>query len=169
MCTQHCSYWCPGAKAPGHQYPQCWLRIPYTEPVSYRNITFIGDNIGKWNYTFSKKYSVVEGLWGDWPSPDYKHTISAILWCGILMYRVQCMEGEPQPQRVNLEAQLLGYLQWQLITCPFYQGKANCAPILHRWAVNSYGLEWKRNRQHNPYDLISWKSLICVIANKYFG
>ena len=23
--TEHCSYWCPGAKAPGHQQPQCWL------------------------------------------------------------------------------------------------------------------------------------------------
>ena len=23
----HCGYWCPGAKAPGHQYQQCWLCI----------------------------------------------------------------------------------------------------------------------------------------------
>ena len=22
--THHSGYWCPGAKAPGHQYPQCW-------------------------------------------------------------------------------------------------------------------------------------------------
>ena len=27
MHTQHCSHWCPGAKAPGHQYPQCWLNF----------------------------------------------------------------------------------------------------------------------------------------------
>ena len=36
MCTQHCSYWCPGAKTPGHQYPQlvpatkcslCWTSL----------------------------------------------------------------------------------------------------------------------------------------------
>ena len=27
MRSQHCGYWCPGAKAPGHQYPQCWLNI----------------------------------------------------------------------------------------------------------------------------------------------
>ena len=33
-CTQHCSYWCPGAKAPGHQYPQCWLNIYCIGPVS---------------------------------------------------------------------------------------------------------------------------------------
>ena len=24
MCSQHSGYWCPGALAPGHQYPQCW-------------------------------------------------------------------------------------------------------------------------------------------------
>ena len=23
----HSAYWCPGAKAPGHQYEQCWLSI----------------------------------------------------------------------------------------------------------------------------------------------
>ena len=33
--THHCSYWCPGAKAPGHQYPQCWLYIHYIGPISY--------------------------------------------------------------------------------------------------------------------------------------
>ena len=27
MRSQHCSYWCPGAKAPGHQDPQCWLIV----------------------------------------------------------------------------------------------------------------------------------------------
>ena len=25
--TQYCSYWCPDAQAPGHQYPQWWLNI----------------------------------------------------------------------------------------------------------------------------------------------
>ena len=42
VCTQHCSYWYPGAKAPGHQYPQCWLNILRFDPigpVSYKNIT----------------------------------------------------------------------------------------------------------------------------------
>ena len=33
--TQHCNYWCPGAKAPGHQYPQCWLTIDYIGTVSH--------------------------------------------------------------------------------------------------------------------------------------
>ena len=33
--TQRCSYWCPGAKAPGHQYPQCWLNIHCFGLVSY--------------------------------------------------------------------------------------------------------------------------------------
>ena len=27
--TQQCGYWCPGAKAPGHQYPKCWPNIHY--------------------------------------------------------------------------------------------------------------------------------------------
>ena len=27
VCTQHCSWWCSGAKAPGSQYPICWLDI----------------------------------------------------------------------------------------------------------------------------------------------
>ena len=31
-----------GAKAPGHQYPQCWLNIRYIRQVSFRNITAIG-------------------------------------------------------------------------------------------------------------------------------
>ena len=31
--TQHCSYWWPGAKAPGHQYAQCWLNILCVGPV----------------------------------------------------------------------------------------------------------------------------------------
>ena len=25
--NQHCGYWWPGALAPGHQWPQCWLYI----------------------------------------------------------------------------------------------------------------------------------------------
>ena len=29
------------AKAPGHQYPQCWLNIHHIGPVSYWNITVI--------------------------------------------------------------------------------------------------------------------------------
>ena len=33
--TQHCSYWCPGAKAPGHKYPKCGLHIHIIEPLSY--------------------------------------------------------------------------------------------------------------------------------------
>ena len=27
--SQHCGYWCPGAKAPCQQHPQCWLNIQY--------------------------------------------------------------------------------------------------------------------------------------------
>ena len=58
--TQYCSYWCPGAKAPGRQYPQCWLNIRSIGPVSYRNITFTGNNIRKENYILKKKIPVVQ-------------------------------------------------------------------------------------------------------------
>ena len=36
MRSQHHGYWCPGAKAPGHQYPQCWLNIHCIGLVPYR-------------------------------------------------------------------------------------------------------------------------------------
>ena len=54
MHTQHCSYWCPGAKTPGHQYPPCWWNIHYIVSVSFRNITTRMDNIRKWNYILNK-------------------------------------------------------------------------------------------------------------------
>ena len=45
--TQCCDYWCPGAEAPGHHYPQPWLNINCIGPVLYRNITVIGNTIMK--------------------------------------------------------------------------------------------------------------------------
>ena len=39
--TQHCGYWCSGAKAPDNQYPQFWLNIHYIAPVLYQGISFI--------------------------------------------------------------------------------------------------------------------------------
>ena len=36
MRSQHCGYWCPGAKAPGNHYPQCWLNIHCIGLVSYK-------------------------------------------------------------------------------------------------------------------------------------
>ena len=41
--NQHCGYCFPGAKAPGHQYPQCWLTVYCIESVSYKNATFAVD------------------------------------------------------------------------------------------------------------------------------
>ena len=32
-----CSHWCSGAKAPGHQYPQCWINCHYIGPISLKN------------------------------------------------------------------------------------------------------------------------------------
>ena len=48
--SQHCGYWCPGAKAPGHQYPQCWLNIHFIAPVSCKNIAHKVNSIRKWNH-----------------------------------------------------------------------------------------------------------------------
>ena len=54
VCTQHCGYWCPGAKAPGHQYPHCWPTVQYIGPVSDKNITFTVNNIKKCNQILKK-------------------------------------------------------------------------------------------------------------------
>ena len=35
--TEHYDHWCPGAKAPGHQYPQFWLKLHYIGPVLHKN------------------------------------------------------------------------------------------------------------------------------------
>ena len=40
MHNQHCGFWCPGAKIPGHQYPQCWVSSYYTGPDSYKHVNF---------------------------------------------------------------------------------------------------------------------------------
>ena len=44
--TQHYGYWCPGAKAPSHQYPECWSKIHYIEAFPHKGITCIVK--GKW-------------------------------------------------------------------------------------------------------------------------
>ena len=53
--SQHCGYWCPGAKAPGHQYPQCWLNIHCVGSVSYKTITHKVNRMRKWNHVLKKK------------------------------------------------------------------------------------------------------------------
>ena len=52
MRSQHCGYWCPGAKAPRHQYPQCWLNVLCIGPVSYKTIAHKVNSIRKWNHIF---------------------------------------------------------------------------------------------------------------------
>ena len=54
MHSQHCGYWCPGAKAPGHQYPQCWLNIHCIGLVSYETIAHEVNSIRKWNHILKK-------------------------------------------------------------------------------------------------------------------
>ena len=60
--SQHCGYWCAGAKAPSHQYPQCWLNIHCIGPVSYKTISHKVNSIRKWNHILKKNYPVVYGL-----------------------------------------------------------------------------------------------------------
>ena len=45
--SAHRGYWCPGAKAAGHQYPQYWLNIHRIGAVSYKNITIMVNIIRK--------------------------------------------------------------------------------------------------------------------------
>ena len=56
MRSQHCGYWCPGAKAPGHQYPQYWLNNQFIGAFSYENIALWLDNIRKIKLHFEKKW-----------------------------------------------------------------------------------------------------------------
>ena len=37
---QHCGCWCPGANAPGHQQPQCWLSACFALSVSWKTISW---------------------------------------------------------------------------------------------------------------------------------
>ena len=52
--SQHCGYWSPGVKAPGHQYPQCWLNIHCIGPISYKDIAHKVNSIRKWNHILKK-------------------------------------------------------------------------------------------------------------------
>ena len=54
MHIQHCSYWCPGVKAPGNQHLQHWLNIHFIGPASCMNITFIDNNTRKQNHILKK-------------------------------------------------------------------------------------------------------------------
>ena len=60
--SQQCGYWCPGAKAPGHQYQQRWLSIHCIGPISYKNIAHKVKSIRKWNHILKKNDPVIKGL-----------------------------------------------------------------------------------------------------------
>ena len=58
-------YWCPGANAPGHQYPQCWLNIHCIGPVSYKTIAHKVNRTASENeITFWKKWPICLTHWG---------------------------------------------------------------------------------------------------------
>ena len=63
MHSQHCGYRCPGAKAPGHRYRQCWFNIHCIGPILYKNITLVLDNIRNWNYILKKWPSRLRAKW----------------------------------------------------------------------------------------------------------
>ena len=54
MRSQHYGYWCHGAKASGHQYPQCWLNIHCIGPILYKDIAHTVNSIRKWNHILKK-------------------------------------------------------------------------------------------------------------------
>ena len=47
--NQHFCYWCPGAEAPEHQYPQCWLNSYCIGTVSFKDSRFTVHIIWHWN------------------------------------------------------------------------------------------------------------------------
>ena len=53
--SQRCSYWCPVAKVPSHQYPQCCLNSNCIGTITYRNMTFTGDWRHKIKLNFVKE------------------------------------------------------------------------------------------------------------------
>ena len=58
--TQHCGCWCLGAKAPSHQYPQCWLNCVVVDKL-HTKILHVKWAILRNNITF-KIDPVVQGL-----------------------------------------------------------------------------------------------------------
>ena len=46
--SQHCGYRCPSVKAPGYQYPKCWLNVNCIGLISCRNVTHFLNIIRKW-------------------------------------------------------------------------------------------------------------------------
>ena len=58
--TQQWFQWCPSGKAPGHEYPQSWIKIHCIWTVSYKNITMKVRN----DKRYSSKYPfVIELTW----------------------------------------------------------------------------------------------------------
>ena len=64
MCNQQCGYWCPGAKAPGHQYPQCCrssaldhfhTKMLHSQRTKLKTKT-------EFTFALEKKYPVVQRL-----------------------------------------------------------------------------------------------------------
>ena len=69
VCTQYSGCWCLGAKAPGHQHPQCRLNNYCTGLASYRNITVKAKNIRKETYILKNiiRRLMVKQWWKVWP------------------------------------------------------------------------------------------------------
>ena len=49
---EYCGYWCPGAKAPGHQYPQPSYDIHCIGTVLYQNSISIVNNMQTYDYYY---------------------------------------------------------------------------------------------------------------------
>ena len=63
---RHCSYWCPGAKAPGHQYPQFWLIVSCIGPVITVIVTILKNKITFWKKIPSSLRGLKNSCWRHW-------------------------------------------------------------------------------------------------------
>ena len=71
MHTQHCSHWCPGTKASGHQYLEYWLIFIILNQC-HRVITIIVSNIRKQNCISNKLAQLFQ---------DKQTTTVQYMWC----------------------------------------------------------------------------------------
>ena len=78
---RHRRYWCPGALAPGHQYPQCWVCIPAFPDVSGLNHIGLTHKSGWGISALNLDCSPSAFLW----------SVICIFSCGQFLFRVLVM------------------------------------------------------------------------------
>ena len=88
MCTQHCGHWCPGAKAPGHQYPHCWWIFLALDHIS---IKILHEQHQKSNHILKKKMN--QSFNSSPPTAAYMRW-----WTGSALFQIMaCRLGGAKP------------------------------------------------------------------------